>query len=806
MFWRSKLTFSLIIASVLSTGARAADTSTAGTTNTYQQPITAWSEWGPGWGQAGLSVGRYNNEGMMNPQAGDIDNNPGMGRGMIEWRDVTAAPDGMLDFLDSNLFPRIAESLPTSAYKWAGMVEHLHTYIKASDSIAHFAVLKIESYPYPADIWLNGQLVSAEHVTLEPGWNSLMVKSRSPRTATGDSWMNGWWFKAALLNAPANIQVQTNDPARKILVTSDQQPFRFLSTWRRNEDGDAPIIPLNSAELRFVMLDYKLQVGIGTASSYQVPSKRRTNFKGWPWVYSIDPALILTSSPHWTVVPTSRWADYAPSRARTVIRNDQGKVVFSKELNLAYGPVSTDGLITATQRIILNPQPAGHYTIASDLLDSTGAVLAHDNDHSFSVVWGAVDQTKDERPRLVSVTGHWFLGAADRGGQQRWLNRLGLTRQFKLWEGWDRYGVKHNGNGTITVGPALDIDAALDGFHSQGVAVVGDLIEGYYDRSIDNLRVSGLATPLPPYGTSAWNMTFYNYGYEVAFKYRDRIDIWSGNNEIDGFTPDTPRAAELHVQAAYWIAKGMRDAAIKSEKPNMRYFSSSLVSKSKSKKFFSAGFLSVPDAVDVHSHPWKAPEPNDESLTPYSRDEGRTMLIKEGYTGPIVYGETSSPRAHNARGAQGHAEDLVKQIAWAINHRDAAAAPIVGISYLVANDGPDYWSYNMGFNNQYGDPLPIVNAVNVANHLLDGRKQLPALTYLPAGVSHIRVTNADLAYPETVVVWSTNSTKSATFPVKGSAVRVINTMGRVKQYRVPNGKMTLQVDTTPQFLQGIFTN
>ncbi|MGC1954929.1 MAG: hypothetical protein WA970_20600 [Gammaproteobacteria bacterium] len=779
----------------------AGDTNTADTASTQQQPITAWSEWGPGWGQAGLSVARYNNEGLMNPQAGDIDNNPGMGRGMIEWRNVTAAPDGTLNFLDSNLFPRIAESLPKSAYKWAGMVEHVHTYLKASDSIMHSAVLKIESSPYPADIWLNGQSVSSGQVTLQPGWNSLMVKSRSPRTATGDTWTDGWWFKAALLNATANIQVQTNDPARKTLVTGDQQPFRFLSTWRRNADGDAPIIALNSAELRFVVLDYELRVGIGTASNYQHPSKRSSNFKGWPWVYSIDPASIFTSSPHWTVVPTSSWVHYAPSRARMVIRNDQGKVILSKELNLAYSPVSADGLITATQRITVNPQPAGHYTIASDLLDPHGAVLAHDNDHSFSVVWGAVDKTKDEKPRLVSVTGHWFMGVPDRERQQRWLNRLGITRHLKLWEGWDRYEVKHNGNGAITVGPALEIATAIDGFDSQGISVVGDLVEGYYDSSMDNLRVPGLSAPLPPYGTNAWNTTLYNYGYRMASKYRGKIDAWSGNNEVDNFAPDTPRAAELHVQAAYMIAAGMKAA-----NPGARYFSSSLVSRAKSKKFFSAGFLSIPDVVDVHSHPWKAPEPNEDSLTPYSQNEGRTMLIKEGYTGPIVYGETSSPRAHNARGAQGHAEDLVKQIAWAINHREIPIARLEGISYLVAYGGPDYWSYNMGFNNQYGDPLPIVNAVNVANHLLDGRKQMPALTNVPAGVSHIRVTNADLAYPQTVVVWSTKTAKNVTFQVKGSAVKLINAMGRVNKHRVSNGAMTLQFDTTPQFLQGSFTD
>jgi hypothetical protein len=61
---------------------------------------------------------------------------------------------------------------------------------------------------------------------------------------------------------------------------------------------------------------------------------------------------------------------------------------------------------------------------------------------------------------------------------------------------------------------------------------------------------------------------------------------------------------------------------------------------------------------------------------------------------------------------------MVKQLVWAINWRDAPTAPVIGLNYLIAYDAPDYWSYNiMGFNNQYGDPLPIVNAANVVAYL-----------------------------------------------------------------------------------------
>lgn len=93
------------------------------------------------------------------------------------------------------------------------------------------------------------------------------------------------------------------------------------------------------------------------------------------------------------------------------------------------------------------------------------------------------------------------------------------------------------------------------------------------------------------------------------------------------------------------------------------------------------------------------------------------MLVNQGHTVPLIYGrDVLAPRTQSARRG-GHAEDMVKQLVWAINWRDAPTAPVIGLNYLIAYDAPDYWSYNMGFNNQYGDPLPIVNAANVVAYL-----------------------------------------------------------------------------------------
>jgi hypothetical protein len=772
--------------------------------------ISDWSEWGPSWGRAGLSVPRYNAEGMMAPQPGDIDNNSGgLGRGMIDWRDMVAAADGSVNFLSPETFPRIAESRPMGGYEWAGMVEHLHTYMKASDTALVSAVLHVQSSPNPAQLWLNGEPVATgQTIVLKPGWNRLMVKCSSPRTAEGQSW-SSWSFASKLTNATANIQFRTTDPERIVLVTDDNRAFRFLSSFTRT-DGDPPVFAIGTRSSMDITLRYGLQVTSGTHSNYQSPTSRTSLFVGHPWVYSIDPARVVENDPTpgqpWTVVPTASWSSHVPTQVRMRVRDDSGLVVLDTRYSLSYGAQSNDA-ITAMRQIILPGVKIGHYTVFSDLLDSMGAVLVRDNDHSFSVVVGAVDRSQDQKPRSLGVVGHWLLGTSsiDPSGRRypsrlRWMSRVGITRQQKLWEGWDAWGpITFDPNGNVTVGPAPYIDDALALAQGLNIDVLGDLVEGYYQNTINNLDLPGNSQTMPVYGSIAWNNLYYHYGFELGRKYAGQITSWGGINEIDGPSARTADAAEMHVEAAKQIMAGMKAAD-----PTARYISSSLIQRSSSQRLFNEGFLSVPDVVDVHSHPWRAPEPWEGSLTPYWGGEGRTMLVNQGHTGPLIYGEMSSPRGHNPRGAWGHAEDMVKQLAWAINWREASTAPIIGLNYLVAYDAPDYWSYNLGFNNQYGDPLPIVNAANVASRLLDGRDLLPALSGLPAGVSHIRVTNADTQYPETIVVWKTSGQANVTFTVSSNSVKMIDLMGRVKTHTVTGSQFSLTIDTPPQYVQGKF--
>jgi hypothetical protein len=122
----------------------------------------------------------------------------------------------------------------------------------------------------------------------------------------------------------------------------------------------------------------------------------------------------------------------------------------------------------------------------------------------------------------------------------------------------------------------------------------------------------------------------------------------------------------------------------------------------------------------------------------------------------------------------------------------------------VAYDAPDYWSDNMGFNNQYGDPLPVVNAANVASRLLDGRNLLPGVIGLPSGVSHIRVTNPDLQYPETIVIWNTKGATNITLSVTSKSIKLVDLMGREQTYAITGNQFSLSIDNTPRYVRGVF--
>lgn len=772
-----------------------------------EMPLTNWCEWGPAWGRAGLGVIHYNCEGLMSPQAGDLDiNSAHCGRGLIEWRDIVGDADGYVDFLDATLFPRVTESYTDST--WSGMVEYLHAYLKASDSTTASAVLVMESTPHPVDAWLNGVTVSnGQTIILQPGWNRLMIKSRSPSTNVGESWTTGWSFRAVLRNPSNEIQVRTTDPLRKVLVTDTGKPFSYLSAVTR-PDGDMSVFNLDSGlSTMTVSLNYSLVVSTGTFSSYQTPTIRATSgFYGYPWVYSVDPSCLPGSNSAWQVVSSTAWASYVPSQVSLYITDDKGQVILNQVSSLSY-TASSSTMMTASQQITLPSLPLGNYMIVSSLLDSSGNVLARDYKHSFAVL-PAIDMGTRPNTRLLGAVGHWLVNSTSTTGEaarMRWLQRVGMVRQQKLSGGLSTYNLTFSTSGAVSISNAPNINAAIsDAATNGGIEIIGDALEGYYSSTTGNLVPQGLGVTMPAYGTQAWSDLYYNYGYQLGTQYKGRIQKWGGTNEVNT-TSLTATASTLYVAAAQQIKAGLLAAD-----PNNIYISSSLMGGSAT-LLVNAGFLNVADIVDVHSHPCIVAEPSGSSISG-STSDGRGLLVASGYTGKTIYGELSSPRAHNPEGAVGHARDMVKQFAWAINWSNSGSVtvstPIVGLSYIVPYGGPDYWGGGLDFNNPYGDPLPVVNAASIVSHLLDGRNKstvAPTFSGSSTGVSYIRVDSSDSAYPETLVIWRTSGgSLPVTLTVSQTAVKVVDMMGRESTYTATNGQFKFTVDNLPQYIRGKF--
>jgi hypothetical protein len=509
------------------------------------------------------------------------------------------------------------------------------------------------------------------------------------------------------------------------------------------------------------------------------------------------------------------WAQYAPNRVNIQILNSADQVVLNQTTNLAFGGIS-NGEISAGVDLNLGALGVDHYRVFTHLIDPSGKVQVRNRVHSFSVLLGPVDRTKDQKPRLMGSYYEWFteIGDAQVASKLRWLNRVGMTKQQGLYDSWTAWGMNHDGAGNVSITTAPRIDFALATAASLNIDVIGQLAEGYYKEFVFGQRISNLYEGdvqfYPAYGTAAWDNTFTQYATLLVNRYKDRIKIWGGKNEIDLGMDQSDHAAEVHAAATAKMWAGVQAAD-----PTAIYLKSSLVrSNSTTPNLKNHGFLNYGQATDVHSHPGIAPSLHWDNLGEGS-NEGRSMLLAFRYTGGVWFGEINAPESRNYWGALGSAGDIIKQMAWAVNLRDVSNAPVQGMMYLTAYNDDVVWSYNDGFNNQMGDPLPQVNAANVANHWIDGRNVLAPLADMPIGVEHIRVdvANLDPSYPQAVVVWNDgnnlwlngiNATRSVTFNVTGANVKVVNYLGQESTLTATNGKVTVKAGPMPLILRGTF--
>ena len=785
-------------------------------------PIELWNVWGPSWGKSGFSALSPGVETRIRPTPGDVSFSWGTDRPRcLVWK-AYSAPDGFINFYSEDVLPGVTKMVvEDAAGRWAGAATYANTYLHTAKS--RDVDLVVES-GQPVVIWLNGTRLTEQDggpfpMHLNTGWNRLLIKVLSPSSTRGvppvypTAGQPGNWTLRASISLPGGgpvprLRVQCEDPERNSPSADDAAvPVRYLSTLRGPEDRRPLFVRGESTDLTLTIL--------AAAGSYEhFPANPHDNYEGEAWTYAAPPGPPTTSAD--SNVSLDQLKQAAAKHVAVSLFDFDGKRVLADHFPLDFRESAEGGLV-CTVSLYRGSLPMGHYTLTTDFIDSDGRIQARDHEHAVAVVRGPVDVSRDVTSRRLSCIGHWLAVRPNAFEKLEWLHRVGVTQHQKLCQGWNVWGVKHDGEGNVTIGDAPVIDDLLDKAEEVGIRVVGDLTFGYErpdlkreagqktEEQNTNTRPSQVedlargirlvpygARPLPPYGTPDFEKTLHDYAHAVVSRYKDRVKLWCGDNEVDNVGAVTPAVAAVYAHASRILYDAVKEAD-----PEAEFITASLVRRSTSTdELLRRGYARFSDHVDVHAHPYRAPRISD-PLIGNSHLEGHGVLLPylaEGTENAcsVYYGEVSSPLAHAANGATGQAEGVLKQLGWTLKH------PIVkSLAYLSLYDN----AACLGFCNLYGDPLPANNAINVASHLLDGRPLLDDLPGLPDNIEQICVAGGDER--QTLMLWSQQS-QTALIPCHGTEVDLIDLLGRTGRLSVTDGNVAVHVTPTPQLIRARF--
>jgi hypothetical protein len=196
------------------------------------------------------------------------------------------------------------------------------------------------------------------------------------------------------------------------------------------------------------------------------------------------------------------------------------------------------------------------------------------------------------------------------------------------------------------------------------------------------------------------------------------------------------------------------------------------------------------DVYEIHAHPMNPPRIGGSiGNGPREGLAGLAARIAEvAPERPVWYGEVSPPLSHAEGGQWEQASNVVKQAAFAVAEPNvqvlAWLVPYGGGVPEIATSGPSHL------------PYPAVVAINLCNHLLDGRRVLQPLA-LGEHIEQVRVTAPEGG--QTLVLWS-NRPRKVSIPAERETVTVIDPVSHHREVPVKNGKVELVVDETAVFV------
>ncbi len=767
--------------------------------------IKEWVCWGPGWGRGGLAVSAFNYEANLSPQPGDMDLSQGTDRTrLVPWIKLETS-DGLVDFF-SNQFP--VKNISDGAGQWAGGASYAFVYIHSEKKQS--LRLKIGTSQTLFQ-WLNGKSLKRAgaycRLNLNKGWNRLLIKSLSPSKIRSKKIVmpsNGkhssWTFSAILeqLNGSSKvygIKFSVTDPNR----SNNNECIGFLSKLTAL-DGTTPLFTTKSWNGKL-----KLHVSCrsGQAEIYQSNPIKRYRPRGNYWIYTRRP----TKDDNILTIQELKAA--VPEKLQITITNYMNQIVYKAKQTLAF-----DRNCNASMTLELSDIPTSQpdfYSVELKWLDNSGKVMVYNNHHSFAITGGPVSLNTDV-PRKIACVGHWMTNTDDFAkvkAKLEWLNKTGITWHQKMSQAWNRWGIKFDTKGNVTFKPRKVVDETIELANKLNIRLIGDLSMGYVQTdqkrkgqlmaltedeakgqqkksqemaSAKSIRLIPFGSaPLPFYGTPEFNKVLTAYAEKLVSYYKGKINYWCGDNEIDLHSGRGTTAEAI----VYSAAAALYYKAMKRANPKATFISASLCRSSGiTAELFKHGYANNCDWLDVHAHPYGAPNMDSSTIgnTPF---EG-LGLAQQKTDKPIVYGEVSAPLAHSITGVVGQATAVPKQIAWVLNQKR-----IKLFAYLV----PYSNGANLGFCNVYGDPLPAACAINAASRLLDGREILKNIN-LPSGIQQLRVKNGR---NDIIMLWS-EKPKKLSIRLTSNKVEIFNELGTPVKPVISGSSLILNVTTSPIYL------
>lgn len=710
------------------------------TSSLSAEPIRDWLIWGPYAGMAGLEVLSPGVETRIRPAAGDSLTAWGVSFTTKGTWQPYASPTDRVD-LD---LPETFAGRP-EVMDWSRGCAYAHAYIRVPQAQPARILLHAN---WRAKAWLNGEALAGNDATLGPGWNRLLVKVYYPAT-----WVEaeeGWWFTCDL-------------------STPDGPPIPGLATGLDDPDRDP------------VELEGRPDA-VGRQTSVKLRADRR-----WAPLFERDEEVrveLLISRPEPNAEAVTR-------TLLTEVMDLGGAVVHRAET-----PVTYSGAQAASVPLALGELPVGHYRVVGSLSSNAGVTL-YLPPLSFAVIWGPVDTNHDDAPRKLAGCDYWFLNSGEYRERLAWLHRIGLTMNVGTTATWWAAGDLREGELSDEYRPY--IDDGLRWAEALGIELVGYLeggwpVEALQAQPREHWRQQGLSEdylvvwpwqPLPPFESPDYETIVRRYVRQTVSRYKDRIRVWKSYNEIDIAGKMTPqRYAE--------IARILYDE-VKRADPQAKMIGASLVylgSDWCKRLFAETDFADHHDVYDIHAHPMRAPSiGGDLGNGPREGLRGIDARIAAGAPDkPIWYGETSPPSAHMERGRVDQADAVVKEAAFA-----AASPRIENLAWLVPY-GAGVSELAVSSPEHY--PHPGAVAMNLCNHLIDGRKVLPNMD-LPPGVEQLRVTAPEGG--ETLVLWS-EEPMDVVAATAAATARVIETNGLERELAIQEGTVSVRVTSAPVFL------